>query len=148
MPCSAPATHPYVAAVAAPRLSLAVQLFVLRSACLCWAAHPNSALPYPSPAVRHAPSSQACGAAGGSVAGSEGSDGDGESQRFLSFEVLDTGVGVSRRALESLFQDYVQASRARGWDARGGVRQASRGAAGRCSTAGLACRACVCAPCV
>ncbi|PSC70789.1 hybrid sensor histidine kinase response regulator [Micractinium conductrix] len=58
--------------------------------------------------MRHAPSSQACGAAGGSVAGSEGSDGDGESQRFLSFEVLDTGVGVSRRALESLFQDYVQ----------------------------------------
>ncbi|KAL4451935.1 hypothetical protein ABPG75_007597 [Micractinium tetrahymenae] len=53
--------------------------------------------------LRHAPSSQACGSAG-----SGGSDEDDGEQRFLSFEVMDTGVGVSRKALESLFQDYVQ----------------------------------------
>lgn len=64
--------------------------------------------------MRHAPSSQACGGAGpGSTAGSGSaagavSDEEEGMQRFLCFEVMDTGVGVSHKALESLFQDYVQ----------------------------------------
>ncbi len=66
--------------------------------------------------MRHAPSSQAAAllaAAAGddaesaSVATSSAADSQ-EEPRFLSFEVMDTGVGVSRMALESLFQDYVQ----------------------------------------
>ena len=62
-------------------------------------------------AVRHAPA-LAAGASSGSddeAPGSAAAAGEGSaSQRFLCFEVMDTGVGVSRQALESLFQDYVQ----------------------------------------
>ena len=55
------------------------------------------------------------------ASGSAGSAGEGSaSQRFLCFEVMDTGVGVSRQALESLFQDYVQVRGGRGvWAVEG-----------------------------
>lgn len=76
---------------------------------------PASPQPAPCPAVRHAPSSQAAAL----LAAAVGDDSESasvaasaadsqEEPRFLSFEVMDTGVGVSRKALESLFQDYVQ----------------------------------------
>ncbi|PRW57078.1 hybrid sensor histidine kinase response regulator [Chlorella sorokiniana] len=75
--------------------------------------------PDPHFVLRHAPSSQAAilaaaaaaeEAESASVAASSasGADSQQEEPRFLSFEVMDTGVGVSRKALESLFQDYVQ----------------------------------------
>ena len=80
----------------------------------------------PCPSVRHAPGSHAAAVAAAagddadsaSVAASASASDSQEEPLFLSFEVMDTGVGVSRKALESLFQDYVQVGAGRlpgGW---------------------------------
>lgn len=56
-----------------------------------------------------APGSSARGSVGDCSRGASSSSDDARGgSRFLCFEVLDTGVGVSRQALESLFRDYVQ----------------------------------------